>query len=284
MNMKSIIGFDAQPKWFTCSPTTWATLFTDVVILRHCIRTKEHHLLANKWLSGLFNISNTLVRRKGTIPWYFPVGHVVNACAVCWEAKEDRYEDDVWFSPSLSNTSVRVFVCLDESSWEAMRVEWMTPGEQYASTRIRPASHFPELRAVRRSDETVPLLTVVAEQLDLEIPPNSSKFALLSLLLKEILKCDNYRLADILSQLAYDADTGVADLFGIPEVEDHRRRRLRFDGVHKSDLGGFTIAIVFDHALGCLFSIRDRAKEFLSFSFWASMVSMCGVARGVRCT
>ena len=240
IDMKNIIGFNQRPSWVTCNPTTWSTLYSDAVLLKHCHEKGSYHLIGQRWFAVLISkMKEVVLRLKDTDVWYFCVGDVAESVFFAWRAVRHNNEaGTVWFTPAYDESALCTFVCLDLDLWEVLPIKWLVPVEQYTLKGLSQQSSPAAMRAFPQGEATPVLeaaaktcfqglslefLRKLAKHVGVEVPSPATKFKLVTFLMQHILTCSEQDVCDYLIKVDNGDDSALGDIMEIEEVQDMPR-------------------------------------------------------------
>jgi hypothetical protein len=237
-DLKSVIGYNQAPKWYSPSAASWPQKFADMALLNKCSE-QNLELLDTCWLSSLLDSTSLLVReKKEGSKWLFSLGTLTSGLgALGWPAQEESQpgNDASLFKFDLSAESQElhwIFI-FDVEQWEAKVVAFKSPlwgllksgGHQPVAAIWCESSESEDLICIAAKEAFwhVPkaLLVKLAEHIGLHVESSWSLFQLLWNLLKKVLPgmTDEKYLA-ILQKRLTPKQLGACDLCDIEVVEE----------------------------------------------------------------
>jgi hypothetical protein len=161
-----------KPSWFSPSAERSALPFADLELfssLRVVPPVGEFTGIEHAWLGALCVSPDILIRKKGTVDFFFVAGHFADSVVLGFRAVPDPSfgKQDVFRLPSSGGPVFIAILSLDD--WEGIPLTWLSPLSQcsrFASCRKSPHT---SLRLVAARDSALakgvlPLLKVCAHK------------------------------------------------------------------------------------------------------------------------
>lgn len=126
VDFRGIVG-QATPPWFTCTSTSAALPYCDLILARYCEAHGVWDSIGSAWLSILFRGGKQLVKHPTTDGWCFCLGDVSGLIGLGWPAVEVGQ----FFAPKLPLCSdeLEYLVCVNFKEWQSMTFKWCCPLE-----------------------------------------------------------------------------------------------------------------------------------------------------------
>ena len=215
--LEQLFPLKQNPPYFTCNAEGIGRPYHDIHMYNHVVIQGDATKVNKAWLGCLCQWShNFVMREKPDGQWLLPLHHAQTSTVCVWPMTRRIFEHAagvMYVEPEMT-IDYPMFVCVNDLvAWEAMPFHWRSPTWQ---KEVVPSSASLPPGARRVIDGTIPasllvvgakrgfwkldhnVLTDLANELDIVLPPGASKLVIATFLVMHVLTCDEQQALEYL--------------------------------------------------------------------------------------